>query len=327
MGIPCTLLYFWFRPFWETFFRELGARVVTSGSTTKQILDLGVKEALADACLPVKLYFGHVQALMSGVDFLFVPRLVCLNYQTTYCPKFLGLPDMIRHTFTQSPPLIDIRMDVREGLHALPKAYWLAGRALGVKKHTSLARAYFLAWKAQRRYSGLLYRGFLPGEAAQMEKPPAGKRSPQRGGRLVLGVLGYPYLVHDPYISVGLLARLHKMGVEAITLENIPPRLLYRQPLPLDKRLFWTPGDLVYRAALYLLSSRRVHGLIHVTAFGCGPDAMVGKYLEQALRRHPEVPFMTLTVDEHTGEAGMATRLEAFVDMVGRAKAGWQDDA
>ena len=322
MGIPCSLLYFWFYPFWETFFRELGARVVTSGSTNKQILDLGVKEALADACVPVKLYFGHVQALMPEVDFLFVPRLVCLNYQTTYCPKFLGLPDMIRHTFTGSPPLIDIRIDVREGLHALPKAYWQAGRALGAK-HAAVARAYLLARKAQRRYLTLLQKGLLPGEAAPGKSSPTGKRPPDRRGRLVFGVLGYPYLVHDPYISVGLIARLQKMGVGVITLENIPPRLLYRQPLPLEKRLFWTPGDLVYRAALYLLSSRRVHGLIHVTAFGCGPDAMVGKYLEQALRRHPEVPFLTLTVDEHTGEAGMATRIEAFVDMVRRPKAGW----
>jgi len=32
-----------------------------------------------------------------------------------------------------------------------------------------------------------------------------------------------------------------------------------------------------------------------------------------------KVPIMTLIVDEHTGQAGMQTRLEAFVDLLERA--------
>jgi len=48
---------------WKTFFEELGVQVVTSGKTTRQIVDNGVREALADACMPVKVYFGHVMAL------------------------------------------------------------------------------------------------------------------------------------------------------------------------------------------------------------------------------------------------------------------------
>jgi predicted nucleotide-binding protein (sugar kinase/HSP70/actin superfamily) len=31
-------------------------------------------------------------------------------------------------------------------------------------------------------------------------------------------------------------------------------------------------------------------------------------------------PFMSLTVDEHTAEAGIVTRLEAFLDMIERRK-------
>jgi predicted nucleotide-binding protein (sugar kinase/HSP70/actin superfamily) len=32
------------------------------------------------------------------------------------------------------------------------------------------------------------------------------------------------------------------------------------------------------------------------------------------------VPMLTLTVDEHSGEAGLMTRLEAFVDMLERVR-------
>jgi len=35
-----------------------------------------------------------------------------------------------------------------------------------------------------------------------------------------------------------------------------------------------------------------------------------------------DMPFLSLVVDEHTGEAGFQTRLEAFVDWLQRKKDG-----
>ncbi|MEG3070548.1 MAG: hypothetical protein RQM92_06655 [Candidatus Syntrophopropionicum ammoniitolerans] len=35
------------------------------------------------------------------------------------------------------------------------------------------------------------------------------------------------------------------------------------------------------------------------------------------------IPFLSLTLDEHTGEAGIMTRLEAFLDMVQWRKAAF----
>ncbi len=58
------------------FFTELGCEVVLSLPTTKYSLDLGVEEAVNDACLPIKLYHGHVAELKDQVDVLFLPRMV-----------------------------------------------------------------------------------------------------------------------------------------------------------------------------------------------------------------------------------------------------------
>lgn len=41
--------------------------MVSSGKTTRQILDNGVREALADACVPVKVYFSHAIVLINQV--------------------------------------------------------------------------------------------------------------------------------------------------------------------------------------------------------------------------------------------------------------------
>jgi len=62
-------------------------------------------------------------------------------------------------------------------------------------------------------------------------------------------------------------------------------------------------------------SAKRCVRIISVIAFGCGPDSvmieMVQRYARQASK-----PFMNLVIDEHTAEGGLATRVEAFVDML-----------
>lgn len=60
-----------------------------------------------------------------------------------------------------------------------------------------------------------------------------------------------------------------------------------------------------------------IDGIIYLACFGCGPDSMIG---EMAERYTTGKPFMLLTIDEHSGEAGMMTRLEAFCDMLRRRR-------
>ena len=44
--------------------------------------------------------------------------------------------------------------------------------------------------------------------------------------------------------------------------------------------------------------------------------------IERIMRKAKEAgkPLLSLTIDEHTGEAGFITRLEAFIDMLYRKK-------
>jgi predicted nucleotide-binding protein (sugar kinase/HSP70/actin superfamily) len=45
-------------------------------------------------------------------------------------------------------------------------------------------------------------------------------------------------------------------------------------------------------------------------------DSFVCDMIERRIRRLSSIPFTVLTIDEHSGEAGMDTRLEAFIDMI-----------
>ncbi len=321
VGIPSTLLYYTYYPMWQTFFNEIGVQTVTSGNTTKTILDKGVREALADACVPVKLFFGHVIEIKDKVDYLYIPRVVCLNRKTVYCPKFLGLPDMIRHTLENVPPIIDARIDTRQSRCALLQACLETGKYFGAKK-TAVYKAYWKARKILGQYTRLLRKGFVPQEAMSCLNNPGSIRFKNPTGlNLKFALLGYPYLIYDNFISVNIISKLRQFGVNALTVENIHPLYLSLQRnCDLSKRLFWTFSDMVLKAAHFFFKQGNIDGIIHVTAFGCGPDSLTNKFIEMEAKEHQNIPFMTLMLDEHTGEAGIATRLEAFVDMVKRRK-------
>ena len=63
-------------------------------------------------CLPVKIFYGHVLDLCEKVDYLFIPRIVSIEPRTFICPKFMGLPEMIRMSISGLPEIIDTCIDM-----------------------------------------------------------------------------------------------------------------------------------------------------------------------------------------------------------------------
>jgi predicted nucleotide-binding protein (sugar kinase/HSP70/actin superfamily) len=67
-----------------------------------------------------------------------------------------------------------------------------------------------------------------------------------------------------------------------------------------------------------------IDGLIHLAPFSCTPEIVAVSGLSRMARDH-DVPLLTLSFDEHSGEAGLVTRLEAFVDVLERrSRRRWQ---
>ncbi len=61
-------------------------------------------------------------------------------------------------------------------------------------------------------------------------------------------------------------------------------------------------------------------GVIGIMTFGCGPDSLMMDMVRRQAGKLGGTPFMCLTLEEHTAEAGMVTRLEAFTDMIYRRR-------
>ena len=70
IGIPRGLFYFYYYPLWLKFFEMLETEVILSDRTSKSIVNDGVRNSVDEACLPVKIYHGHVINLKDRVDYL-----------------------------------------------------------------------------------------------------------------------------------------------------------------------------------------------------------------------------------------------------------------
>lgn len=307
VGIPKGLLYHYYHILWERFFQTLGFEVKVSPDTNKKIVNAGIMSAVDEACLPVKVYYGHVLDLAEQVDYLFLPRIVSVVEKEYMCPKLLGLPDMLRAFLVNPPCLIDTTINLRNKNAQIDQAIKEICAIIQVPEKEG-RKAWSIAEKAQGQYELHLQSGNLP----------PGFNSKEGYSEYSIALLGHGYNIYDPYINLGMIDKLHILGAHVKTKEMVPKDVVDRFANQLPKRMFWTFGKQLVGSGLYYLNDPQVKGIIFVASFGCGPDSMVGDLLERWARRSGKKPFMFLTIDEHSGEAGLVTRLEAFIDMIKR---------
>jgi len=326
IGLPRALLYYYYGPFWITFFRHLDIPVTVSGATTKTTVDTGIKHSVAEMCLPVKVFCGHVAELIAaGADRIFIPRMMAVEKDKYFCPKFLGLPDMIRHVLPESADRIltaDVKCD-RETEITFAMRDQLA-RSLGVSSRRLAAainagRKVWNAFRARNR-QGLTAAEALAETTGLNPSPPKPHSPPlprTAEAALRVGLLGYVYNIYDAYIGMNIVNKLRTLGAFPVTFEMIDDAAIMEKLCSFDKTLPWTFSNKLLGAGYNLFADPGIDGLIHITAFGCGPDSMLGKLLELAAAEAAK-PFITVRVDEHGGETHMLTRLEAFTDMLRR---------
>lgn len=316
VGIPRALFYYYYFPWWKAFLEALGAEVVVSPETNKVVLNDGVKLAVDEACLPVKVFYGHVMALIGQVDVLFLPRLVSVEHKAYVCPKLMGLPDMLRASIKDLPRIIGVTVDLSQKPEKLLEIVLEVGRFFTGKKKEIMA-AWQRAGEAQGYAEDLVQQGhmvdrvwsYLAGEARELVVDTGSKR-------FTVALVGHAYNLYDRYISMNIIDRLSRLGARVITPDFLPDEVINAQAAKLPKRMFWTLGKRIMGSTLHFLQQDDIHGLIHVASFGCGPDSLVGDLVERYSHRTGKMPFLYITIDEQTGEAGIQTRVEAFTDML-----------
>jgi len=321
IGVPRSLFYYSYYPFWEKFFTELDAEVLVSDRTNRKILQDGLNASSNELCLPIKLMYGHILNLRGRCDYIFLPYIISTQKGSFYCPKLIASPDLVKANLP-GVNLLSADVDVENFYNSL----YADLKEIASKMETNPIRIYAAYRKArahQALFERYVERGFLFDEAVSGIRKKTQPKKIVNGnfvkGRPAIAVIGHTYLFNDAYISFDLMNKLKQWGANILTSDALSARAINRTLSGIESRTHWSFGNRVIGAAIHYSRRKDVGGIIYITPFGCSSDSLIKEYINANIER--KKPMLTLTVDEHSGDAGIVTRLEAFFDMTARRTA------
>ncbi len=307
IGFPRTL-YFWERlPFFATLFQELGFRVVLSSPTSKEIIKEGCEIVAAETCFPVKLAHGHVLELLKrGLKRLFIPQISDLPSDHPelksgkICPYVQGFPWAVHAS-------INFKEFGAEAIS--PVFHFGTGGGLLRAQFKSLAERLGVSWREMKR-------ALSAAEAAQEDFYRWLKRrgeevlSGLKPGEVALVIVGRPYNAFDPGANLAVHNKIRRLGVLGIPIDMLP--LSEIRDLDGLEGMYWRYGQRILLAAHFCREHPQLFP-VFITNFSCGPDSFIEHFFEELLGGKP---YLEIEIDEHSADAGVVTRIEAFLDSI-----------
>ncbi|RJX17835.1 MAG: hypothetical protein C4575_12040 [Desulforudis sp.] len=324
LGLPRAMSYYYMYPFFSAFCKAIDVELVVSSPTSKKTMDNLEFCPTDEPCVAVKLLFAHAKELLDkGVDRLLIPCLISLEPKNFCCPKFIGIPYMVQNALSNGARVLSPQIDLYNGKNDWQRSFYELGTELGVSRE-AVSKALSNAWQAQRAFEDycvsqkvtteIAYRNLLDSGCGRSATSPVNlKPCTATPDGKVVAVIGHPYIIYDA-ISLDLLGKVGSYS-RVVTAEMVDPAETRRQmDSLLEGERLWSFEAQILGAALYYIRNRLVDKVILVGSFECGPESIIENYIEEEAER-AGIPFILLTLDEHTAEAGMVTRIEAFMDV------------
>ncbi len=342
----------------KTLLQGLGHEVVCTPVPNKKTIELGVRYAPEFACFPLKGVLGDfITACELGAEALVIlggqgpcrfgwygvtiqailKRLgygaKVLIFDNPLEPwarepfRILGL-DRIEKTKALSAFLLALRK-----LKLVEWAEELARRsrpteAICGESDRALRRAFSLVdkaktWERLSEVKGEIREAF---------------RTVEKNGRkdlIKVGVVGEIYMVVEPNLNLRVEERLGRIGAlvdrrgVGMLKYLLADRNLdfFRRPTGRAVKRIARPylrhhcgGESSYTVGYSIHYAKSGYdGIVHISPLGCMPEIVAQTILNQVGRDY-NIPILNLVLDEHSGEVGIETRLEAFCDLLRRRK-------
>jgi predicted CoA-substrate-specific enzyme activase len=296
-------------PLYRTFFERLGFQIALPEIPEREGIDL----KSAEFCYPAELAHGYLFNLLKhNPDFLFLPQIKG-DYMEhggdvgVTCPLSQGEPyylmsanktgDQFKRLKAEGRILNPV-IDFSGGYKAAEPGFTGMATRLGIKKTDAVA-AYQAAVEAQER----TFRELADvGRQALKEV----ENDPEAFAVVILG-RSYNALVSEAH--KGIPNKLASRGIRVIPLNALPPMKNI-----VKDNMYWSAGQRILSAAQQIKNHPQLFGC-YVTNFSCGPDSFLIGYFREMMGKKPS---LTLELDNHVADAGLETRIEAFIDIIKR---------
>lgn len=338
----------------EAIFKRFGREVILPPKTSKRTLTLGSRYSPEFACLPLKVTLGNlIEALENGADTI----LMLAASGPCRFGYYATLQNLILKNLDYEYELITLDYNMPNNLRKLKrlakrKNCFQIGEAfrfgflklLTMEKMERLAhriRPYEIkkgsTTKAYEETSRIIRRTFSFKKLRQARRKATsllrGVSLNRTRNPLKIGVVGETYTVLEPYVNLEVEKKLGEMGCEIhrpvwatdYIISMLPifnrwgPRRKYRKAARPYLKEEVGGECIVSIGGTVLYAKGGFDGIVHIAPFTCLPE-IVAQGILSKVKKELNIPILTLVLDEHTAQAGLVTRLEAFVDLLERRR-------
>jgi predicted CoA-substrate-specific enzyme activase len=294
-------------PLYREFFSALGCKVVLPSEATRE----GMDRRGAAFCYPAELAHGFFHELLGRKpDALFLPQVKGVAVRdceqaTSACPVSQAEPYYLQAAFKDNAHYAGLRksrkvfspvLDFSRGLQEPEEEFIYVARRLGFTR-LKAQRAYQKAVSAQEEFFSetlKLGQDYL----ASLERD---------GSGFGIVILGRPYNAFVSEAHMGIPQKFASRGISVIPVDFLPAG----DPLA-AKDMYWSAGKTMLRGAEFVGRHPRLFACF-ISNFSCGPDSFIIGF---ARDRMGGKPMLVLELDSHVADAGLETRIEAFIDIV-----------
>lgn len=292
-------------PLYFNFFDKLGMRVILGDEIDKE----GLKKIHSSFCFPAEISHGlFMNVLTKNPDFIFLPHVTELRVENSigYAPEYQSVciiaqsePYYLQSAFkTVKTKILSPILDFSQGWHTAENTFVKLGNDLGFD--TALAKkAFALALQKQENF-------FAKRKTFGRQVLDDLAKNPQK---IAIVLFGRAYNAFSPLANLGIPRKFATRGFYIIPFDFLP----FENEENFEK-MTWAAGQDILRAARVVKKNTQLFG-VYVTNFSCGPDSFLVGYFRDIMQTKPS---LTLEFDSHSADAGINTRIEAFLDIVER---------
>ncbi len=327
----------------------LGAEYVMPPKMTRRTMETGTKLSPDYVCTPFKSTLGSmIDALEAGANVLMMSMGLCrLGYYGELQEQILRdmgyefeMINFAEYTTGKNRDYLKVLRKISPKI-SWPKASLAIAESLRMVAHIDEIEAEYYkncGFEIHKgEYKKALDRFYLAMDLAASRKDvEEGYKTAKREFHEIeidkpeqpvkVGIIGEFFTIMDEFSNLDLEQKLADMGVEVHRMMNISNRTFrYEGQKNLGVKISeYCQYEMGPTSTLNIWSAKNYaeqgfDGIIHVKSAGCTPEIDTMPIL-QNISADYKIPILYLTYDSQTSDTGLATRVEAFYDMISMRK-------
>lgn len=288
-------------PLYSKFFAELGYEIILP----EEVREEGVQQETAAFCHPVELSHGYMFDLLKNYnyDYIFLPHVRGLFVEngaeeSMLCPMAQAEPYYLSSVWPKlkEDNVFSPVLSFKNGYMETADKFIEMGKKLG-KTVSESKKAYQKAVANQKDFESNL---------KEIGKKVLNYLDENPDEKAVV-LFGRPYNAFVSEANMGIPHKFASRGELILSYDMLP-----MEDKVVSDKMYWSMGQMIMKGAKFVSEHPSLFGA-YITNFSCGPDSFLINYFRD---ENGSKPSLTLELDSHTADAGLNTRIEAFLDVV-----------